>query len=728
MIQQPDFGTQSPAPVKNSSPPPADGTLSDKILQSSLTTSLQYVEGLVHATSFDVKDFVLRYAQMKTDHAVQLVIWAVPLYALRIKFKMTCAVFQMLKKEVVDQQFESSSHGCTTALARAKKKTSLMAILTAQVTVSELAVTQAYITQEDLKSKPAHFLSPYTPLLSLVVSKFGPGSRVMNMRKWAKQIRIWKKGTDGGDQDSGTQTARLRRAVRAWHAQADTTSPRTPTVAPSRKSKTSKNTDTSKKTTTSISASSSAEDSSSDEYNVPSDSSDTSDSSPRTHKQLPKPSKPHKRQRATTTKPLGERDPPVSIPDPPSGAPLPKTPQARSRLSVPWTLQKKKARVLVLEEAVTPQSTRLEFSHLPYVPVVLLADLQVRKQLMDKSLLLSASLFGASDVCGNDDQFPTAVFREFARNLIASTRDYSRLSNCVPVTGGKVTGQDLSSTLAFHCHFSQAVAIVCVKGGGCVTVKSFIHPATRVGFGKGSEKAGHVVIFPGQHIVLDASAKQATWCLVGMAVTGVSVLRMDPSKIPPTLVEENQRFRMNRLLKLRAPMHPRHAVLLKFDDRGKFLEDPRLPQTTNVMMQSFFFLQAVFLDILSMDQARVLGQDDMMVAQAVERLPSILGDYGILENYDLANSDCLANPQTRNDLEMVFDESHIQAFLGGPWTLVELFCGKFHGYFHARAGSLYVHAVVGGTLVEGDPDRLKVKITSLCKQGDLGAATLCFEL
>ena len=703
--------------------------LRNSVAKSSVALLLAGVEGLKDANNFNVKDFVGRLAVIQTEHAVSLVYWAVPLFALRKKFNMPCKAFNDLKRKVVEQQFKIDIHSSTVSDTDKKKK-NLMRKLTEQVAVSELAMTEAYTTEEQGISQNRKAFECIS-LLQLVLSKFEsfPGFN-MNMRAWAKQIRIWKTGPEGEEEDTIAEKSktRLRNAVRAWHEQTDTKFS-VPAVATNKKdgTDTSQDTDTPKKTNTSTShdadspyVPSGSDESSSDTSDSPGDHGDPK-TSPKRSPNLPS----NRRKRQKATRPLtGARDPAI----PPSGAPLPKPPPARSRPKTAWTTRKKKARDPE-KVAVVPQSTLdpvVLQSDLPLVAVVLLADLQVRKLLMDVSPLLSVNFFGASDVCGDDDQFPTALFKLYARHLIASTRDYT---NCVPVTGGKVTGQDLISTLNFHCHFAQAVAVVCIKGeGGVVTVKSVFHPPTRVKFGEASGKAEFVIVFPGQKIVLDDSAKKATWCLVGMAVTGVSfsqMQHMDAARAPPTLVEENRRFRMHRLLKL-APMNPQRAVLLEFDDNGNYSADPRLPQNTNVMMESFFFLQGVFQDILSMDQARELKSGGEMAVQAVDRLPSILERFKIMDNYQ--STEYLSDPRAGNDLEMEFELPHIQAFLGGPWSLVELFCGKFHGYFHARAGSLYVHAVTGSTNEYGDPDRMKVKITSLCKQGDLGAATLYFNL
>lgn len=696
------FGVNFVTPIKGKPTAPRDEAWLKCL------THLAAVCKLSQSADFDTGALVHRFTLLKSQHASQLIYWAVPLVAIQKHFNLKPAAFWQLKHLVADLILRTlvdrvSSRPSTEW--KTKKKRTILSDLTNRLTLAQLAFVKT--------EKAKHALLPL--ILAKVQENLSNGSSYpFNLRNWARFIRNLEDGTKNQVLqtwlDTGTDNRPWLTSAISKVSNLEPTP--MPKPDPSENSADHEDDEVDHTDSSKHSEDHEADEDELEDPNYVGTSSSSSDTDDRTvNEGVKRKVKPHLAKAADL------------VPSPPGSKLRPKPPRP-PRLA-PWSTRKK------IKPVSTPIQARvacLDTAGLPVVPILLVADLSTRLLLMDQNPRFANNFFGASDVCGNDDQYPTSIYRKFALELIKQS-DYAHLPNCIPVTAGKVVGgTDLLSTFRFHCHYAHAVAIVCVCGKGSITVTSSFRQHRSVSFQSKAGEPGFEVIFPGQTIALDAAAREASWCLVGMAVTGT----LDKSaEFMPSFVLEHRLFETNRLQHY-APVHPQQslAFFLRFDDTGHFISDPRVvDEAINTMLKNLFYLPGQFTDILSMDQARVFRRQDpdsesSMTFKVAAKLPSILKNLGIDElkhSFDI-HEPKYGNQEFRNQIKC----PHLRAFLGGPWTLVQVSFGDFRGYFHAKPGSVYIYA--SHMLWNDDGEDLEMTISILGKDGDIPAATLTYDL
>ena len=658
---------------------------------------VRYLEG---PSEFDTESLLTRYSTMQAQHTLETVLWAYPLHLFQSKFCWTA--MQELKSRICAALLTSANQGdkiepdSSSVPAPPLKKKPLKKIreqLNERITVAMLA---------DIKTD-----TPDVPrqsnLLFAVLSKFESLGRQFSIRTWARMIKGWMKDAEDprtavedavlgwiATQENDRTEAKESGMGRGLGSMADS-------VPDPQNSPAAAADDQPSPTSESIDMSNHVD--VDDRSSIPDqDSSDTDD-------------------RSSSPPALAARA---------AGGPAPHLPSPRSK---PWSLDEKSlARSHTIVEG--KMSTCDVPSGLPMVSMVLVAGLDIRAALSHADPRFAVNFFYAPDNCGEQHLYPTSVFKTLASNLI-SVSDFAYVTSCVAVTAGKVNGADLQRTLQLHCHYTHAVAILCVRGIGKITIKSRVCDSRRSSFSEAvcsspGVKAGFVIVLPGQTILMDQSAREATWCLVGLSVTDLSPVGM----VMPIIKLQYEDFQRRQLLKL-SPLIPADlsSVFLRFDDNGRVQEDRRFSSEITSMLQHVFYRDCVFGD-LSMDQAR-MGRpkfedtDSTSACRAVaSMIPNTLEEFGTRHIADASSPDLVTEQDDHRK-----GKPFVMAFLGGPWTMVKLRCGSFHAFFHARAGGIFVQDCQGcGENGNDEAQELYVHASPINKIGDRPGTWLFMDL
>ena len=633
---------------------------------------------LTHPTQFNIPAILARRKSIHVHHVMETVLWAFPLYVFGTIF--SSAATKRLKTELCEATYLASYSEADEELAdkrfKPRKLRQIQANLNDKITVAMLCD----ITTPD---DPEHS-NVFFKVMHKVEVSAGRRACAFNMRVWARRIQAWIKEARSKPEDP---VLAIKAGVSQWineqNRPAEEPAPPKPPAPPPMDPD-----------LVPLSPPSGPE---AGDLFLSSSSSDT-ENEPDHHDNDNK-----------------RKDPPGPFAGDHQSPPVQPWRVVQRSNSRPWRLQKPEVETVPFLDATLP--TCVVPPGLPMVSMVLVATLHTRSELAHADPRFAVNFFEAPDDCGKAHVYPTSIFNILATNL-RSVSDFQYAPSCVPVTGGKVTGEDLQRVFHIHCHFTHAIGVLCVHGMGEITIKSKFRPSRVVSFSHNhaSAEAGFVVVLPGQTITMDADAKRAAWCLVGLGFTD-TLSRIGLTM--PVVQLENEAFQRSQLLEFSPTIPLDHSVvLLQFDVHGSAQPDRRLPPDIRKMLERVFYCDSV-INQLSMDQAR---KRSPCLEAVTSLIPAVLSRLGTRHG----STSSVPEVYKQEGMSRT-GKPHVLVCLGGPWAMVELRCGAFHGYFHARPGGFFVQDS-WGCGDESNRQELTVTFSNIYKIGDRPGAWVFMSL